>query len=153
MILLVMCCRHSSVEWDAIAIFWSIWWKIQWPIFSCLFTDKTLHLSIRCLVYCLTPPKIDHARHSALPEQGTFDLDSTVQYHCHTGYVTAGFPRAKCLAIGKIFPLIFTLWLRRIIKIPLFNQDGQASWYGPDIQCERKCFRILRTPNSNFIVR
>lgn len=57
-------------------------------------------------VYCLTPPVIEHARHSALPEQGTFELDSTVQYHCHSGYVTAGFPRAKCLAI-----------------------DGHASWY------------------------
>lgn len=67
------------------------------------------------LVYCLTPPTIEHARHSALPEQTTFDLDSTVQYHCHTGYVTNGFPRAKCLAI-----------------------DGKASWYGPDISCERK---------------
>ena len=43
------------------------------------------------------------------------DLDSTVQYHCHSGYATAGFPRAKCLAI-----------------------DGHASWYGPDISCERK---------------
>lgn len=68
------------------------------------------------LVYCLKPPQIEHARHSALPDQETFDLDSTVQYHCHTGYVTNGFPRAKCLAI-----------------------DGQASWYGPDIQCERMC--------------
>uniref|UniRef100_A0A0K8VX11 CUB and sushi domain-containing protein 3 n=1 Tax=Bactrocera latifrons TaxID=174628 RepID=A0A0K8VX11_BACLA len=68
-------------------------------------------------IYCLKPPLIEHARHSALPEQETFDLDSTVQYHCHTGYVTNGFPRAKCLAI-----------------------DGQASWYGPDIQCEpRSC--------------
>ncbi|XP_028899392.1 uncharacterized protein LOC105217452 isoform X1 [Zeugodacus cucurbitae] len=68
-------------------------------------------------IYCLKPPQIEHARHSALPEQETFDLDSTVQYHCHTGYVTNGFPRAKCLAI-----------------------DGQASWYGPDIQCEpRSC--------------
>lgn len=56
-------------------------------------------------IYCLAPPTIEHARHSALPEQATFDLDSTVQYHCHTGYATAGFPRAKCLAI-----------------------DGQASW-------------------------
>ncbi|XP_061388329.1 sushi, von Willebrand factor type A, EGF and pentraxin domain-containing protein 1 [Musca vetustissima] len=68
-------------------------------------------------IYCLKPPKIEHARNSALPEQETFDLDSTVQYHCHNGYVTNGFPRAKCLAI-----------------------DGQASWYGPDIQCEpRSC--------------
>ncbi|XP_055372262.1 uncharacterized protein LOC129606153 isoform X4 [Condylostylus longicornis] len=68
-------------------------------------------------IYCLTPPTIEHARHSALPEQLTFDLDSTVQYHCHNGYETNGFPRAKCLAI-----------------------DGTASWYGPDIQCEpRSC--------------
>ncbi|KAL9706863.1 hypothetical protein quinque_010381 [Culex quinquefasciatus] len=68
-------------------------------------------------IYCLQPPIIEHARHSALPEQATFDLDSTVQYHCHTGYATAGFPRAKCLAV-----------------------DGQASWYGPDISCEpRSC--------------
>ncbi|KAG6451661.1 uncharacterized protein LOC115444557 [Manduca sexta] len=68
-------------------------------------------------IYCLHPPTIEHARHSALPEQATFDLDATVQYNCHTGYVTNGFPRAKCLAI-----------------------DGQASWYGPDISCEpRSC--------------
>ncbi|XP_063369637.1 uncharacterized protein LOC134657962 [Cydia amplana] len=68
-------------------------------------------------IYCLQPPTISHARHSALPEQATFDLDATVQYHCHTGYVTNGFPRAKCLAI-----------------------DNQASWYGPDISCEpRSC--------------
>ncbi|KAL3288940.1 hypothetical protein HHI36_003384 [Cryptolaemus montrouzieri] len=66
-------------------------------------------------IYCLSPPNIDHARHNALPEQTTFDLDSTLQYYCHTGYVTNGFPRAKCLAI-----------------------DGQASWYGPDISCERE---------------
>ncbi|CAH1127522.1 unnamed protein product [Ceutorhynchus assimilis] len=68
-------------------------------------------------IYCLSPPTIDHARHNALPEQATFDLDSTLQYYCHTGYVTNGFPRAKCLAI-----------------------EGQASWYGPDISCEpRSC--------------
>lgn len=77
------------------------------------------------LVYCLSPPTIDHARHNALPEQTTFDLDSTLQYFCHTGYVTNGFPRAKCLAI-----------------------DGQASWYGPDISCERKYIkeRTLKHP-------
>ncbi|CAH0550197.1 unnamed protein product [Brassicogethes aeneus] len=68
-------------------------------------------------IYCLSPPTIDHARQNALAEQTTFDLDSTLQYYCHTGYVTNGFPRAKCLAI-----------------------DGQASWYGPDISCEpRSC--------------
>uniref|UniRef100_A0A6P4EC09 Protein lev-9-like n=1 Tax=Drosophila rhopaloa TaxID=1041015 RepID=A0A6P4EC09_DRORH len=32
-------------------------------------------------IYCLKPPQIEHARNSALPEQETFDLDSTVQYH------------------------------------------------------------------------
>lgn len=58
-----------------------------------------LSFSFISIVFCLTPPVIEHARHSALPEQGTFELDSTVQYHCYTGYVTAGFPRAKCLAI------------------------------------------------------
>ncbi|XP_049824701.1 sushi, von Willebrand factor type A, EGF and pentraxin domain-containing protein 1 isoform X2 [Aethina tumida] len=68
-------------------------------------------------IYCLSPPTIDHARHNALPEQTTFDLDTTLQYYCHNGYVTNGFPRAKCLAI-----------------------DGQASWYGPDMSCEpRSC--------------
>jgi len=78
--------------------------------------NKINHLILgNPLVYCLKPPQIEHARNSALPEQETFDLDSTVQYHCHTGYVTNGFPRAKCLAI-----------------------DNLASWYGPDIQCERE---------------
>ncbi|XP_054274318.1 uncharacterized protein LOC128994090 isoform X3 [Macrosteles quadrilineatus] len=68
-------------------------------------------------VYCKTPPHIEHARHNALPEQTTFDLDATIQYQCLTGYVTNGFPRAKCLAI-----------------------DNAASWFGPDISCEpRSC--------------
>lgn len=90
-------------------------------------------------VYCLTPPTIEHARHSALPEQATFDLDSTVQYHCHTGYVTAGFPRAKCLAIGKWDDVILLLLkMKSNSKFNKFHLDGQASWYGPDIQCERK---------------
>ncbi|KAG5681085.1 hypothetical protein PVAND_010551 [Polypedilum vanderplanki] len=79
-------------------------------------------------IYCLAPPTIEHARHSALPEQATFDLDSTVQYHCHLGYATAGFPRAKCLAI-----------------------DGQASWYGPDISCEpRSCGQPVDPANSGW---
>ncbi|XP_075238047.1 hig-anchoring scaffold protein isoform X3 [Lycorma delicatula] len=68
-------------------------------------------------VYCKSPPEIEHARHNALPEQVTFDLDAEVQYQCTHGYVTNGFPRAKCLAI-----------------------DNMASWYGPDISCEpRSC--------------
>ncbi|XP_025833136.1 sushi, von Willebrand factor type A, EGF and pentraxin domain-containing protein 1 isoform X2 [Agrilus planipennis] len=77
-------------------------------------------------IYCLSPPVIEHARHNALPEQTTFDLDSTLQYFCHTGYVTNGFPRAKCLAI-----------------------DGQASWYGPDISCEpRSCGTPTTLPHG-----
>ncbi|XP_045513614.1 uncharacterized protein LOC123707539 isoform X2 [Pieris brassicae] len=77
-------------------------------------------------IYCLQPPTIPHARHSALPEQATFDLDATVQYNCHTGYVTNGFPRAKCLAI-----------------------DSQASWYGPDITCEpRSCGEPGEVPHG-----
>ncbi|XP_068084486.1 sushi, von Willebrand factor type A, EGF and pentraxin domain-containing protein 1 [Anabrus simplex] len=68
-------------------------------------------------IYCTSPPHIDNARHNALPEQNTFDLDSTLQYQCYPGYVTNGFPKAKCLAI-----------------------DGVASWFGPDISCEpRSC--------------
>lgn len=85
----------------------------KWKANQRTFLSIIIFFSI--LVYCLQPPTIEHARHSALPEQATFDLDATIQYNCHTGYVTNGFPRAKCLAI-----------------------EGQASWYGPDITCERK---------------
>lgn len=68
-------------------------------------------------VYCRTPPPMDHARHSALPAQTTFDVGTTLKYQCHSGYVTNGFPTAKCLAMG-----------------------GSASWFGPDISCEpRTC--------------
>uniref|UniRef100_A0A1B6DCY4 Sushi, von Willebrand factor type A, EGF and pentraxin domain-containing protein 1 n=2 Tax=Clastoptera arizonana TaxID=38151 RepID=A0A1B6DCY4_9HEMI len=66
-------------------------------------------------VYCKEPPSIDHARHNALPEQTTFDLDATIQYQCLLGYVTNGFPKAKCLSI-----------------------ENTASWFGPDISCEPK---------------
>ncbi|XP_047002642.1 protein lev-9-like [Schistocerca americana] len=69
-------------------------------------------------VYCTSPPVLEHARHSALPEQQTFALDSTLQYQCVAGYITRGFPRAKCLAI-----------------------DGSASWFGPDISCDREYTR------------
>uniref|UniRef100_A0AAR5P298 Sushi domain-containing protein n=2 Tax=Dendroctonus ponderosae TaxID=77166 RepID=A0AAR5P298_DENPD len=76
--------------------------------------------------YCLSPPTIDHARNNALPEQATFDLDSTLKYFCHTGYVTNGFPKAKCLAI-----------------------DGLASWYGPDMSCEpRSCGSPTQIPHG-----
>ncbi|XP_021914139.1 sushi, von Willebrand factor type A, EGF and pentraxin domain-containing protein 1 isoform X2 [Zootermopsis nevadensis] len=63
-------------------------------------------------IYCTVPPHIEHARHNTLPEQTTFDLDSTLHYQCYHGYVTNGFPTAKCLAVV-----------------------GVASWYGPDISC------------------
>lgn len=58
---------------------------------------------------------MDHARHNALPSQTTFDVGTTLKYQCHSGYVTNGFPTAKCLAMG-----------------------GSASWFGPDISCERE---------------
>ncbi|XP_034243418.1 uncharacterized protein LOC117646517 isoform X1 [Thrips palmi] len=68
-------------------------------------------------VYCRTPPPMDHARHNALQLQTTFDVGTTLKYQCHSGYVTNGFPTAKCLAMG-----------------------GSASWFGPDISCEpRTC--------------
>ena len=67
-------------------------------------------------VYCTSPPHIEHARHNALPEQTTFDLNTTLQYQCYRGYVTNGFSTAKCLdAVGS-----------------------NAAWFGPDITCERE---------------
>ncbi|KAL0277452.1 UNVERIFIED_CONTAM: hypothetical protein PYX00_004721 [Menopon gallinae] len=68
-------------------------------------------------IYCTSPPVIAHARHNAQLEQTTFDLDMSLTYQCFNGYVTNGFPKAKCLSI-----------------------DGKASWFGPDISCEpRSC--------------
>ncbi|KAF4525713.1 hypothetical protein B566_EDAN011891 [Ephemera danica] len=66
-------------------------------------------------VFCGEAPRIEHARHTALPAQRSFPVDTTLQYQCQPGYATTGFPHAKCLAL-----------------------DGSASWYGPDITCERK---------------
>ncbi|XP_015605333.1 uncharacterized protein LOC107272574 isoform X2 [Cephus cinctus] len=67
--------------------------------------------------FCNEPPKVSNARHSALMDQMTFDIDSTVHYTCNHGYVTAGFQQAKCLLM-----------------------DSTASWFGPDIICEpQKC--------------
>ncbi|XP_066582959.1 uncharacterized protein [Prorops nasuta] len=63
--------------------------------------------------FCVQPPKIKNARHNALAEQTTFDLESMVQYFCNHGYVTTGIRKAKCLLM-----------------------DGKASWFGPDISCE-----------------
>ena len=65
--------------------------------------------------FCGVPTKFPNARHNALPEQMTFDLDSMVQYSCIHGYETKGSPKAKCLMTG-----------------------GEVSWFGPDITCEAK---------------
>ncbi|XP_023248020.1 uncharacterized protein LOC106641587 isoform X2 [Copidosoma floridanum] len=65
--------------------------------------------------YCSPPSKLPNARHNALPDQMSFDLDSVVQYYCEHGYETKGSPKAKCLAPA-----------------------GEANWYGPDIICEPK---------------
>lgn len=66
--------------------------------------------------FCGEPPKVTNARNNALPEQTTFDLDSTVQYFCNHGYATDGFLTAKCLTKNK----------------------APAAWYGPDISCKPK---------------
>ena len=67
------------------------------------------------LGFCIKPPVIVNARHNARPEQIAFDIDETIQYQCLSGFVTNGFPVAKCLAV-----------------------EGATSWFGPDITCERK---------------
>ncbi|XP_048510711.1 uncharacterized protein LOC105691170 isoform X2 [Athalia rosae] len=66
--------------------------------------------------FCTEPPKIKNSRNNALLEQTTFDLDSTVKYFCNHGYVTEGFPTAKCLMKNR----------------------APASWFGPDISCKPK---------------
>ncbi|XP_076285732.1 hig-anchoring scaffold protein isoform X2 [Lasioglossum baleicum] len=63
--------------------------------------------------FCSQPPKVKNARHNALAEQSTFDLDSDIQYFCDHGYMTNGVRKAKCLLM-----------------------EGNASWFGPDITCE-----------------
>lgn len=63
--------------------------------------------------FCSQPPKVKNARHNALAEQTSFDLDSVIQYFCNHGYVTTGVKKAKCLVM-----------------------EGVASWFGPDINCE-----------------
>ncbi|XP_076241504.1 hig-anchoring scaffold protein [Calliopsis andreniformis] len=63
--------------------------------------------------FCSQPPKVKNARHNALAEQTTFDLDSVIQYFCNHGYVTTGVRKAKCLMV-----------------------EGTARWFGPDIICE-----------------
>lgn len=71
--------------------------------------------------FCTDPPKVTNARNNAIPEQTTFDLDSTVRYFCQHGYATDGFPTAKCLMKNR----------------------APASWFGPDISCKP---RLCGTP-------
>nr|XP_014289884.1 sushi, von Willebrand factor type A, EGF and pentraxin domain-containing protein 1 isoform X2 [Halyomorpha halys] len=78
-------------------------------------------------VYCKTPPELEHARHNGLPEQATFPLDTTLQYQCNLGYVTNGFPKAKCLAI-----------------------ENTASWFGPDISCEPRSCGAPMDPSNGW---
>lgn len=65
--------------------------------------------------FCGPPSKYPNARHNALTEQTSFDLDSIVQYFCNYGYETKGSPKAKCLMT-----------------------EGEAAWFGPDFTCEAK---------------
>ncbi|KAG8223021.1 hypothetical protein J437_LFUL001343, partial [Ladona fulva] len=90
---------------------------------QCKDNGKLLHL-----LYCTVPPTMDHARHNAPPEQATFAVGTTLEYQCLPGYSTLGFPRAKCLAIDSPSG-----------GSGMMSGGGQrASWYGPDITCERK---------------
>lgn len=63
--------------------------------------------------FCKEPPRVKLTRNNALPEQTTFEVDSTIHYTCSHGYTTTGFSTAKCLFMKDV-----------------------ASWYGPDITCE-----------------
>lgn len=80
--------------------------------------------------FCTEPPKIKNAKSNALPEQTTFDLGSSVNYFCHHGYATEGFPTAKCLMKNR----------------------APASWFGPDISCKpRDCGPTLNIANGRRI--
>jgi hypothetical protein len=80
-------------------------------------------------VYCTSPATIENARHNALPEQTTFDLNTTLQYQCYRGYVTDGFSTAKCLELGS-----------------------SASWFGPDFTCKREYvqFTFVSKPDTCY---
>lgn len=67
------------------------------------------------IVFCKSPRVIDNAVNNAFVDQQTFDVGSEVEYRCKDGFTMRGFARAKCLAM-----------------------DISASWFGPDITCERK---------------
>lgn len=66
-------------------------------------------------MFCKSPKVIDNAMNNAFVDQQTFDVGSEVEYRCKDGFTMRGFARAKCLAM-----------------------DISASWFGPDITCERK---------------
>lgn len=68
-----------------------------------------------CSVFCKSPRTIDNAYNNAFSDQQTFDVGAEVDYRCKDGFMMRGFARAKCLAM-----------------------DISASWFGPDITCERK---------------
>lgn len=66
-------------------------------------------------MFCKSPRVIDNAINNAFVDQQTFDVGSEVEYRCKDGFTMRGFAKAKCLAM-----------------------DISASWFGPDITCERK---------------
>jgi hypothetical protein len=80
-------------------------------------------------VYCTSPPHVENARHNALPEQTTFDLNTTLQYQCYRGYVTSGFSTAKCLELV----------------------GSSASWFGPDVSCKREYIQQYCILASYFV--
>jgi hypothetical protein len=64
-------------------------------------------------VYCTDPPDIKHARHDGQSDQTIFPLNATLNYTCNDGFITGGFPAARCV---------------------LYNNTSK--WFGPDITCE-----------------
>lgn len=79
-------------------------------------------------MFCKTPRTIDNAINNAFADQQTFDVGSEVEYRCKDGFTMRGFARAKCLAM-----------------------DISASWFGPDITCERKCLEIYSPFSSSSL--
>ncbi|GAB6024202.1 hypothetical protein CHUAL_008903 [Chamberlinius hualienensis] len=67
----------------------------------------------RKTIYCEAPPNVHNAQHNAPKHAKHFELDTTLQYSCMSGYTTNGFSRAKCI-----------------------RYNGTAHWFGPDIECQ-----------------
>ena len=75
----------------------------------------SLLLTEWCLVYCSSPPRVQHGAHNGPSEAEQFPLETVLKYTCYPGYLAVGFAHAKCF---------------------LYNTSAQ--WFGPDLTCKRK---------------